>query len=124
MNCDAAKGPVRILIVDDEPSVCDAISLILKGKHHAIKALSDPLQAASYVESNDFDIAFVDLRMPHVSGSRIVELIRSKHPGVPVVIVAARSISPVDVVADRVLLKPFGAEELRKAVSELVVERR
>jgi len=121
MNCEATKGPVRILIVDDEPSVCYAISLILKGKHHAIKTLSDPLEAASYVVTNNFDIAFVDLRMPHVSGSRIVELIRSKHPSVPVVIVASRSISPVDVAADRVLLKPFGAEELRKAVSELVV---
>ena len=109
--------------MDDESTVCQAVAMILKSEHHRTTVFTDPREAAKYVETNDFDIAFVDLKMPHVPGSEIVNQIRSKHPSVPVVIVAARSISPVDISADRVLLKPFSSEELRRAVSELVGTR-
>ena len=107
-------------MIDDEPTVCEAMRMILKGDRHLIKTFTDPREGATYAIENDWDIVLLNLQMPHMHGLAIAELLKRRYPKKPIVTVAARTLIPAQANVDRALLKPFGVQELRQAITDLL----
>ncbi len=114
----------KILIVDDEQGILEALTVLLKREgFEATTALSG--SEAIEKLSDKPDVVLTDIRMPKVSGIDVLSETRSRHPDVPVVLMTAQAslqsaIQGVNHGAFYYVQKPFTNEELvailRKAV--------
>jgi CheY-like chemotaxis protein len=120
---------LRVLIVDDDPIVMEALSHSLRGDGHYVTAADggqagiDAFMAASE-RGEPFAIVFTDLGMPHVDGRKVAAAIRAASPTTPIVLLTGwgqRLASERDVPAEvsRLLSKPPKLGELRAALAEL-----
>lgn len=114
----------KALIVDDEEQARLYLAKMIVAIHAdmEIQMSSTPSEALFILERNKPDILFVDVEMPGMSGVELLQILREKHPSVPVVIVSAHSkfeyiqkalrMSAVDY-----LNKPVDPDELEKAIN-------
>ena len=78
--------PYRVLIVDDEPDERDLLAELLSGPARAVEVYDTPRAALEYLEQNPVDLAFLDHRMPGMSGTELVARIKQMHPHTHIVI--------------------------------------
>ncbi|HEX9760453.1 MAG TPA: response regulator [Candidatus Acidoferrales bacterium] len=67
----------RVLIIDDEPAMCDLVATILKTANMEAYAVYDPQQGLKRLRSEKFDILFVDMHMPGLDGIELTEQVRA-----------------------------------------------
>jgi two-component system cell cycle sensor histidine kinase/response regulator CckA len=117
----------RILLVDDEVTVREVMvrSLIAAGYH--VVAVADGEGAWQTVQNEDFDLVVVDTVMPGMSGPSLVQRLRERQPGLPIIHIsgsmdeaAARKAYPPDVPT---MPKPFHMELLLQVIRDLLPER-
>jgi len=121
----AASSPeqTRILIVDDERSVCQGLEKVLNRKGYRTNTALSASKALEILHANDdFDLIITDLMMPEVSGMELLKIARDTWPDIPVLIITgyASIASAVDATrlgATNYLAKPFTPEELQEAVT-------
>lgn len=114
-----------VLIIDDEPSVADALKVILTDNgYETVVALTghDGLEQAG---SRQFDLAITDLQLPDISGLEVLALMRDMNPNQPVIIITAHSSPEIikkaaDGGAIRVLSKPFLPSDILKLMLEVL----
>lgn len=117
----------KILVVDDELSVREAIRIILKDNYDVI--LMDSGEAAiEYLKLNDVDLAFLDILMPGMSGLEALKIIKARNnPPEVVIVTATRTVkNAVDAVkngAFEYVTKPFDVDEI-KLIAERAIENR
>src|SRR2546429_7926323 len=110
----------RILVVDDEALVCEAVKLMLKFDGHSVQTASNAEDALSLIEKEKFDIVITDFAMPTMKGDQLATEIKTRAPGQPVILITAfaemleASGNPLKGV-DYVISKPFLLENLRQA---------
>ncbi len=76
-----------VLVVDDEEAMLEVYQDTLARLGVEVIAKRDPREAAALVAANGrFDLALLDLRMPHVDGLTLLEQIRESHPDTPVIV--------------------------------------
>lgn len=106
----------RILVVDDEPSFIDALTVSLQAEGYDVVAALDGFEALEKFRSTNPDLILLDLMLPRVSGVDVCRDIRGSS-NVPIIMVTAKS-SEVDVVvglevgADDYITKPYRIREL------------
>jgi len=113
------------LVVDDEPTVCKAIQMMLKHYGHAVQTAADGVTALSLFAAGQFDLVITDYLMPEMRGDQLVAEIKRCRPGQRIIMVTAFA---EDFLAngkptgsmDYVLNKPFSLEELRTAIAEVM----
>ncbi len=110
-----------ILVVDDEESVRSVIARTLEGAGFAVLQAEHGEAALRVIR--DFAgvlvLAVVDMNMPVMTGSEFAREFRPMHPGVPVLFITGREpIMP----GARILLKPFGPDELLETVAQVMGE--
>ena len=112
-----------ILIVDDEAAVRAVIARTLLSAGFAVLEAEHGEAALSVVRgfSGVLALAIVDMNMPVMTGSEFAREFRPMHPSVPVLFISGRE--PV-VPGARLLLKPFGPDELLETVAEVLGEGR
>ena len=71
---------LRVLVVDDEPVVRDTLSRVLSGDGHDVALASNGNNAWDLIQTDDFDIIFVDLRMPGLDGQGLYQLANGFSP--------------------------------------------
>lgn len=119
---DDAVADVRVLVVDDEP---DERALLAT---HLRRAGCEVLEAASAEaaladESQlDVQVAFVDLRLPGMGGWELVEELRRRRPGLPVVVVSVLDAHDYPEV-EATLPKPFVGDSVRAALEQVLPDR-
>lgn len=111
-----AAGP-RILLVDDEPRICDFISRALENAGCAVDAVGSGADALRQAIVGDYDLVILDLLMPDMDGRRfLTELLRERHEqGVLVLSCLSDVTTKVDCLelgAQDYLTKPFSLAEL------------
>ena len=117
-----AEVAARILIVDDEPPVLQAVRGVIEQMGHQAREANDGAQAIAALESEVFDLVVTDLRMPNQDGFAVVRRARELPAHTPAVVLTA-SASIADCVeamqagAFNFLVKPLNRDELRKVVS-------
>jgi two-component system response regulator MprA len=108
---------VRILVVDDEPAVRDAVDRALRLEGYDTQLAADGLQALDALADRAPDALVLDVLMPHVDGLEVCRRLRAAGDRTPVLVLTARDAVPdrvrgLDAGADDYLVKPFALEEL------------
>jgi two-component system OmpR family response regulator len=108
---------MRVLLVEDDPMIGDAMQDSLKEASYAVDWARDARAAQHAVELQRYDIVLLDLGLPGKDGLEILHNIRKVNNPVPVLIVTARDavqerVRGLDGGADDYLLKPFEMAEL------------
>jgi CheY-like chemotaxis protein len=80
---------ISILIVEDEPSVLDAISMILRDRGYSTTCATTGLAGIGQGSRLTFDLAIIDLRLPDISGLKVLECLLRRHPGLMAIIISA-----------------------------------
>jgi two-component system, NtrC family, response regulator HydG len=122
-------APGRILIVDDDRTMCEAIELTLGRGAHDIMWRTSGHHALELVAERDFDVVLTDLSMPAMSGVELCERVLAARPDVPVVVVTAHTtieaaISAIRAGAYDFIVKPVDGKLLALAVARAVRHRR
>jgi len=116
---------MRILLVEDEKKVADIIVRGLKAERFAVDAVHDGREGWETANAYNYDLIILDLMLPGLSGTQILENLRRKNPLVPVLILTARDgmtdkIKNFELGADDYLTKPFAFAELLLRVKALL----
>jgi two-component system response regulator PilR (NtrC family) len=118
-----AIAPKKILVVDDEPFVCDAVKMMLTFDGHIVETASSAKAALEIFAPNKYDLVITDYAMPQMKGDELALQLRSRSPDQPIVLITAyaemlkASNSPLTGV-DSVVSKPFLLDDLRSAVAK------
>jgi CheY-like chemotaxis protein len=114
----------HILVVDDEPLVCDAVKMMLEFDGHAVETVGTAKEALAILEENKFDLVITDFEMPVMKGDELAAAIKARDPKQPVVMITAyaemleASGNPLSGV-DFMISKPFLLENLREAIAKV-----
>ena len=79
----------RVLIVDDESSMCDMIAKHLKIRDFEFASTTSPQEAVEQIRDGDFDVVLSDVNMPGMSGLELCEKSHELRPDVPFIIMTA-----------------------------------
>lgn len=114
----------HILVVDDEPFVCEAVKLMLAFDGHQVETTRSGKEALAILDRNRFDVVITDYAMPEMKGDELAMAIKARFPSQPVVMITAyaemlqSSGNPLKGV-DFMISKPFLLEHLRQAVAKV-----
>lgn len=122
---DSPKARYQILVVDDEPTVCKAIQMMLSYYGHDVQIATDAKTGLVLFEAGHFDLVITDYLMPEMKGDRLVAQIKQWRPDQRVIMVTAFAEDFLEYGkptggVDYVLSKPFSLEELRTAIAEVM----
>jgi NtrC-family two-component system response regulator AlgB len=119
----------RILLIDDEPNILRTFRFCLEDVGHRVTTASDAAQAEDLVQSDVFDLCFLDLRLGDTSGLDLLPKLRQYAPWMRVIIVTAHS--SIDSALDAIragaadyLVKPCSPEQLRMTATKQIRARR
>jgi DNA-binding response OmpR family regulator len=119
---------VRILVVDDEVDLLDALSRGLRREGYAVDTVDNGEEALAKASWTPYDLVCLDLTMPGIDGLEVCERLRTETPGevVPrILMLTARDaledrIRGLDAGADDYLVKPFAFDELLARIRSLL----
>lgn len=108
---------MRILIIEDDAAIADAIGAALAHAGHAVDRLDNGRQADAALRDHPYDLVVLDLGLPDVDGVELLRRLRSRADAVPVLVATAREeleerVRTLDLGADDYLVKPFVLPEL------------
>lgn len=115
---------MRIVIVEDNETLANAIAYRLRDRGHAAEVLADGDEADLYLAQEGADLIVLDINLPGQSGLEILKSLRNRGDGVPVILLTARAetsdrVSGLDMGADDYLVKPFEMDELEARIRAL-----
>jgi two-component system nitrogen regulation response regulator NtrX len=107
----------RLLIVDDEQSIRDALVQVFEYEGHEVRGASDGPEALALAAQGRFDVIFLDVKMPGMDGLEVLERLREEDPNVLVVMVSGHGTIDTAVEATRkgaydFLEKPLDTDRL------------
>jgi len=120
--------PLNLLIVDDEVSLRDFLSIVFEGEGWGVRAAASLHEAREMLHESEPDLVLCDLMMPDGSGLEFLRTMKSQNEAVPVIMITAytstqSAVSALKAGAYDYIAKPFDIEEL-KIIVRKAVERR
>jgi CheY-like chemotaxis protein len=118
-----AQNKRRVLVVDDEPLVCDAVRMLLVIDGYEVETAADGAQALARLDKGTFDLIIVDFEMPGMKGDQLAVVIKQRLPRQPIIMLTAhgemlrasgRPLTGIDLLVD----KPFRLEVLRENMAK------
>ncbi len=119
-----ANTRIRLLVVDDEPSLREVVSVTLVAHGYDVVAAKDGLDALEQLAESLPDVIISDLKMPRMSGFELLAVVRRRFPHVPVIATSGEFLGgklPAEVLADAYLEKGnYTANQLCTTIAGLV----
>ena len=114
----------RILVVDDDPLICESVRMMLAHDGHAVETALSGQDALKLFVKDKFDLVLIDYAMPGMKGDELATAIRAQAPDQPIAMITAHAElmeAPSHPLAGAVyvIAKPFRLEELREVMVKL-----
>lgn len=108
---------MKILIVDDEVQLTDALTIILKNSKYNVDVANSGIEGLEYAMTNMYDAIVLDIMLPEIDGIEILKRIRQNKINTPIIMLSAKTqisdkVTCLNNGADDYLTKPFSSEEL------------
>ena len=119
----------KILVIDDEPEVRDAIADLLRAEGFQPETTSDSMAAAGLISTFAYDVILSDIVMPGLSGLQLLSLIKARTPSPDVILFTGfstreRAMEALERGAFAYLEKPFDVAELLERVKQALWKRK
>jgi two-component system, NtrC family, response regulator PilR len=119
----------KILVVDDEQSLRDVLSIMLKRAGYAVTSAMDGEEVIELLNKEIFDLVITDLRMPKLDGMEVLKAVKSASPDTVVLIITAFATADSAVEAMKqgaydYLTKPFQVDEVQLIIRNALEKRR
>ena len=113
----AGAGPLRVLVVDDEPAIRRFLRAGLSSQGYVVSELETGLPAVDVARRKGTDLIVLDLGLPDIDGIEVIGRIRAAGSPVPIIVLSSRNdeaakVDALDLGADDYVTKPFGIDEL------------
>jgi DNA-binding NtrC family response regulator len=125
---DSAASMPRILVVDDEESLCTFLKLMLTREGYRVTTCVSAQQALAQLEQDGVDLVFTDLMMPEMNGLEFIRRMRDIRADTPCVVMTAyasvdSAIEALKLGAADYITKPFNLDEVKIIVRQLLSRR-
>tara|TARA_R110001592_G_scaffold69489_4_gene213219 strand:- start:28457 stop:28834 length:378 start_codon:yes stop_codon:yes gene_type:complete len=115
----------KILIVDDEPLIRDALAFKLTKDGYDVDTAEDGEKAIQKIESEEYQIIISDIMMPFISGFELVKILKERGTDAPVLMLTSLNsetavLKAFDLGADDFMTKPFSPNELSVRIKKLL----
>ncbi|MFL5346997.1 MAG: response regulator [Hyalangium sp.] len=112
---------IRILVVDDEQDNCDYLKLVLTREGYEVVTTTDPTQTVEILRGSDFHLVILDMMMPQMSGTEVLDQIRKYDTDVAVIVATAyptvdTAVASLKAQASDYVKKPMEPEQFITAV--------
>lgn len=116
---------MRILLVEDDLPLAEALAALLAGSGYAVDCLHDGASAEALVRAETFDLVILDLNLPQMDGLAVLRAMRSRANPAAVMILTARGepadrVRGLDLGADDYMIKPFDVGEFEARVRSIL----
>ena len=113
----SGAGPMRILIVDDEPAILRFLRAGLASQGHVVSEAETGRATIDALRQHRADLVVLDLGLPDMDGLDVIRTVRESRDMVPIIVLSSRDdetakVAALDLGADDYVTKPFGIEEL------------
>jgi two-component system response regulator PilR (NtrC family) len=119
----------KILIVDDERSLRDVLSIMLKRAGYDVTAVADGEEAIARIDKELFDLVITDLKMPKAGGLDVLRAVKEASPDTVVLLITAfasaeSAVEAMKLGAHDYLSKPFQVDEVQLRIRNALSQRR
>jgi len=116
---------VRVLLIEDDARLVEALGRQLREAGFAVDVSSDGKEGLYFGEEYPIDLAIIDLGLPELPGLDVIRRLRERGREFPILVLTARSqwqdkVAGLDAGADDYLTKPFHVEELMARINALM----
>jgi DNA-binding NtrC family response regulator len=113
----------KVLIVDDDESIRKALTAVLEEEGYAVDTAQSGKEAIDKCGANFYNLALIDIRLPDMEGTELLNAMRQDMPPMVKIIVTgypslSNAIEAVNKGADAYLLKPLAMDEVLKTIRE------
>ena len=118
-----SQRSINVLIVDDETSIQDSFSKILKLDGYAVESAGDGKDALSKAMTLSFDVFLIDIRLPDIEGTDLLKQLQKINPSAIKIMItgmpsAENAIKSLNIGANSFLTKPLDPAVLRRTIKE------
>ena len=116
---------MRILLVEDDPLLADGLARTLRKSGYLVEVAGDGRTADQWLTTESFDLTVLDLGLPGLDGSEVLQRLRQRKQRTPVLVLSARMameerVRLLDLGADDYMVKPVALVELEARVRALI----
>jgi DNA-binding NtrC family response regulator len=120
---------IRILVIDDEPVICDGCRMILSEKGYHVDTCPTGSTGLRSMDAHEYDIVLLDMKLPDIDGMEILRRVRADQPAVSVIVMTGYStvsnaVEAMKLGAFDYLAKPFDDEQISLAVKKALENKR
>ena len=119
----------KILIIDDEKSILDLLSVVFKKEGYRVRATLSAKKALELLNKEEFGLILTDIKLPEMSGFEILKRVRESKPDIAVVMITAygnvkQAVEALKAGAFDYVVKPFDVDELKIIVAKALEKKR
>jgi len=119
---DLPASPLRVLVVDDQPDICNVMRSYLEKDAHTVETASNGCEALEKFQKAQFDVVITDRAMPRMNGDQLAVAIKQIAPGEKIILLTAYA-APTETFSpgiDLMLDKPPSLQKIRQAINRVM----
>lgn len=119
---------IKILLVDDDDSLRDMLSIVLKKEGYDVVSLENAMLALKILKKRSFDLIISDIKMPGISGIKLLSKIKSINNEIPIIMITAYAstndaVEAMKLGAEDYITKPFNLDELKIIINKALYKK-
>ena len=121
--------PIRILVIDDEPVICNGCQQSLADRGHSVDARMTGREGLDAILQGNYEVILLDMKLPDLDGMEILRTLKKEKPGESIIVMTGYStvknaVDAMQLGAFDYLAKPFSDDELVLSVERAADKRR